>query len=43
VRFHSTSYQGLTQSWPIIGQAVELVFNSRDQLVSVHALASSEE
>ena len=43
VRFHSTSYQGLTQSWPIVGQVVELVFNSRDQLVSVHALASSEE
>ena len=38
VRFHSTSYQGLTQSWPIVGQAVELVFNGRDQLVSVHAI-----
>jgi hypothetical protein len=38
VRFHSTSYQGLTQSWPIVGQTVEIVFNGRDQLVAVHAV-----
>lgn len=38
VRFHSTSYQGVNNSWPVVGKHVEIVFNSSDTLVSVHEI-----
>jgi hypothetical protein len=38
VRFHSTSYQGINNSWPVVGKQVEIVFNSSDMLVSVHEI-----
>ena len=34
VRFHSTCFQG--RGWPRVGQKVEIVFNAKGELISLH-------
>ena len=36
VRFHSTCFHG--GDWPRVGQAVELVFTERGEILSVHPI-----
>lgn len=37
IRFHSTSFQSDTsQRWPRVGEEVEVAFNARGALLSVH-------
>lgn len=36
IRFHSTSFSSLVDSWPTIGMSVEIVHNKRGGLVAIH-------
>lgn len=36
LQFHSTSYHGINNGWPRVGARVELVFNDRGDLLSLH-------